>query len=207
MLPSGIDAALVAVSGPNSSRGVAPAIIAPPAMMMNPMVTNLAQEGFNERQHVTLLADLAVDGGIIPAGTVVDSHMIFLNHPAETVGVTSHLNVQWTFSGAVLGVMSDYYGMLESASTPILGAAGVNYEAFQGRGFETPRPGSNYLDRYMISGNELTVDMNVMEPGDWIRVVTAHRPVPDHGSTAGLMALALLGLFRVQRRLAARRTA
>ena len=41
--------------------------------------TGYLQLGFDERQSVLLERDIQVDGGIIKAGTIVDSHMIFLN--------------------------------------------------------------------------------------------------------------------------------
>src|SRR5687767_13110713 len=54
-------------------------IVAPPAQVLNAGVTNSQQWGFNERQGVLLGFPLAVDNGSLAAGTVVDSHMIFLN--------------------------------------------------------------------------------------------------------------------------------
>ena len=42
-------------------------------------VTNAHQQGFDEKQSVYLQSDLNVDEGVIPAGTLIDSHMIFFN--------------------------------------------------------------------------------------------------------------------------------
>jgi hypothetical protein len=140
-------------------------IPAPPSVIEDhPGAVNTHQQAFNERLGVRLLEPLAVDGGIIPAGTVVDSHMIFLN----TEGPTEVIDwgVVWTFDGPVIGVMSDAEGTLEAASSAILGAPGTTYpEAFHHRGLE---PG----DSYTVIGTEITVNMRVTEPGDWIRVVT-----------------------------------
>lgn len=48
----------------------------------------------------------------------------------------------------------------------LLGAPGTFYPgAFPDRGLEAN-------DSYLVSGNAITVNMNVAQPGDWIRVVT-----------------------------------
>ena len=152
-----------------------PDIIAAPTSVEDdypPGAENDHQQGFNEKQGVLLAAPLEVDDSVfIPAGTVVSSHMIFLNtHPRINVSETS----TWTFDGPILGVMSqDLYGDLEFASTPILGAVGTTYPdplvPFPLRGLEVGGGG----DSYAVDGNQITVTMNVGEPGDWIRVVTA----------------------------------
>ncbi len=149
-------------------------IIAAPASIIDdpPGATNDHQQAFDERQCVKLTAPLDVDGGSIAAGTLVDSHMIFLN----TEGTTnvSDQNVAWTFDGAVLGVMSDVGGTLEAASSALLGAVGTTYPAaFPARGLE-----SDPLDNYTVAANAITVGMHVTEPGDWIRVVTASNCAP-----------------------------
>ena len=147
-----------------------PAIIpAPPSVIDDPPgATNTAQQAFNERQGVVLPAPLEVDpgGAFIPAGTVVDSHMIFLN----TIGnvFATDQNVVWTFDGPIVGVMSNGNGSLEVASSGLLGAVGTTYPpaTFGARGLE-----SN--DSYVVGpANTITVSMLVTEPGDWIRVVT-----------------------------------
>ncbi len=146
-------------------------IIAAPASIVDdpPGAVNTAQQAFNEQQGVTLPANLAVDGGFIPAGTVVDSHMIFLNTDGPTEA--SDQGVLWTFDGPVLGVMSDGTGALEVASSALLGAVGTTYPAapFPARGLEAGDP----LDNYTVAANTITVGMHVTEPGDWIRVVTS----------------------------------
>lgn len=159
-------------------------IIAAPSEVLNASVYNTAQQGFDEKQGVLLAAPLSIDGGSVPAGTVVDSHMIFLNQKNGTGGTLSDAGVVWTFSGTILGVMSDTPGNLEAASNVLLGAPATTYPgAFANRGLEGG-------DAYSFIGNQLTVKMQVSQPGDWIRVVTA-ASVPDTGSTALLLVPAL----------------
>ena len=173
MLAPALPAKALVIGGPDI-------IAAPPSVIDDPPgAVNTHQQAFNERQNVLLPANLAVDGGVIAAGTVVSSHMIFLN----TLGTVAANDVQtWTFSGLILGVMSDGPGALEAASTPLLGALGTVYPApFANRGLE-----SN--DAYIVAGNQLTLRDSVTEPGDWIRVVTAGSAVPD--SSPGLWGFA-----------------
>jgi hypothetical protein len=179
---------------PVSSAGIAASIISAPSLVENSLAFNSAQQGFNERQDVWLSANLQVDGGSILAGTLVSSHMIFLNQKDVedgTGGTLTHKNVKWEFDGEILGVMSDYLGNFETASTDFLGAVGTSYPAtgFRVRGME----GS---DDYSIADKFLTVDMYVSQPGNWIRVVTA-APVPVPAAAwMGLILMGGLGLFR-----------
>ncbi len=186
-------AAIIGVAGPNSSAGAAAVeISAPPSIIDDaPGAENLGQQGFNERQNVLLGSSINVDGGSVAAGTRVDSHMIFLNTAGNSPAVT-HNGVVWSFSGTILGVMSDVGGTLEAASTAVLGAIGTTYpSAFGNRGFEG-------ADSYSVSGNQLTVNMRVTEPGDWIRVITASEvPVPG---ALPLMLAGIAGLGGLSRR-------
>lgn len=172
-------------------------IITAPDFALDDNVTNTHQQGFDERQGVTLLADLSVDGGIVAKGTVVDSHMIFLN--TEGSVRADHDGVEWTFSGRILGVMSDRGGTLEAASTPFLGAVGTAYPAtgFSARGLEESTA-CGTEDGYVVTGSVLCLSMQVTEPGDWIRVVTASEiPVP---ASLPLIGTALAGLAWFGRR-------
>ena len=160
-------AAILAVDGPPSSRGEVAAIIAAPASVYDDAYFADAMQGFDERQGVVLRKRLLVDGGAIPAGTAVDSHLIFLSpypdHP------TRHVAVSWRFSGRVLGVMSDTHCELQRQSDALLGNPGTRYpgrSAF--RGMER-RLG----DHYQFVAETITVTMTVPQLGDWIRVITA----------------------------------
>jgi hypothetical protein len=146
-----------------------PDIISPPASVVDSSTaggaSNHHQQGFNERQGVRLTAPLATDGGSIPAGTVVNSHMIFLNVPDGAAGATDTGRV-WTFDTKILGVISDQNGVKLDASD-FLGAPPTAYPAaFPNRGLEST------TDSYSVSGTSITVNMTVSQPGDWIRVIT-----------------------------------
>ena len=127
-----------------------------------------------------------MDGGVIGAGIGVSSHMIFLN----TDGSASVNDIQtWIFDEIILGVMSDVDGMLEAASTALLGALGTIYPlGFPSRGLETN-------DSYLLAGNAITLDSSsVTEPGDWIRVITSSQSIPEP-STLLLVGAAAIGFL------------
>ena len=213
MFGSSANAAMLSVTpGSTTAAGsAAPAeIIAAPQNILDDTVTNKGMQGFNEVQNFVTTVDHAVDGGgIIAAGTRVDSHMIFLNSAGGTL--LEHYDVEWTFSGDILGVMSDSGGNLEAASTFELGNPGTNYTTtFAGSGPAAPFPargleGNNGNpsvngDAYLVlaSLDVLRVAMRVTEPGDWIRVITASAiPVP---AAVWLFGTALVGLVGFSRR-------
>ncbi len=188
-----------------STAGVSAAIIPAPQNALDDDVENAAMQGFNEAQDVLTSVAHGIDGGgSIAAGTLVDSHMIFLN--STSTRAIGHFDVTWTFDGAILGVMSNQAGTLEAASTFELGNPATNYTVgagaapFGARGLEgNGNPSSG--DGYTILGNTITVGMYVTEPGDWIRVVTNPVPVP------GALLLGSLGLGFASWRLKRRRTA
>lgn len=191
MAANAADAALISVSGPNSSVGTVAEIISAPGAVTDTTVFNTGLQGFDEQQGVLLTDALSVDGGTIAAGTRVDSHMIFLNKQNGVSGTLSHENVQWEFSGEILGVMIDVDGLDEAASTSILGALNTTYGVFDNRGLEG-------RDTINIAGAILTTSFFVTQPGDWIRVVTVSDvPIP---AALPLMLAGLAGLGGMTRR-------
>ena len=201
-LSTSAQANLMGVAGPASSAGTLPIIIGAPSDILDDIIINTGMQGFNEAQGVTTSVAHAIDGGgSIPAGTVVDSHMIFLN--SEGTGSLSHFSVDWTFSGVILGIMSDSGGTLEAASTFELGNPATNYTVtfvgsgpaapFTARGLESNNETGVGGDGYvLLNPTTLRVGMRVTEPGDWIRVVTA-TAIPEP-STLALFAIGLAGL-------------
>jgi hypothetical protein len=168
-----VEAEIVDVQGGWSNVRVFPSIIdAPPAVLDND-VMNQGMQGFNEAQDVITSVDHAHDGGFIPAGSLVDSHMIFLNSEHN---YRWFRDVKWVFDGVIIGVMSDNWGRLEHASTFELGNPSTIYPAapFQYRGLER-----NDGYSFTSNPNELIVTMQDQGFGDWIRVVTAPTPVDD----------------------------
>lgn len=203
-------AAIISVFGPPSSRGAAPEIIAAPASLADDKrqggAVNLGMQGFNERPGVLLSDILDIDGpGVLPVGTLLDSHMIFLNTDESLKnqrvehGFGDGGPVVWTFSRAILGVISNST-VLDASDGP-LGLPGTDYPSKIGaRGLEgNPLDGKTNNDFYRIDGNVLRVAMKATEPGDWIRVVSAPAPIPL--PAAGWLLIAGLGaLAAVSRR-------
>jgi hypothetical protein len=205
-------AAVLSVSGGGQ-------IISAPTSVVNSSKSggyaNDLMSGFNEQQNLFLTQNLAVDSivngkvektkfstagtSFISAGKKINSHMIFLNQKDGQTGTIKAESI-WTFDGKILGVMSDLNGSLLSASDSLLGAAGTTYgQAFSNRGMET---GDTYS---VLSPSELKVNMNITQPGDWIRVITeasdlSSTPVPEPTTLVTLFAVGALGLR--QRKLA-----
>ena len=182
MIASKADATLVSTNGSLSSAGIAASIIAAPADANDDGAFNSAIQAFDEIVGYTLLADLAVDGGTIGAGTRIDSHMIFLNSgPGNNNTLIEHgaggsLNTAtFTFDGSILGVMSASNGSQEVASSSFLGTVGTLYPAlaFSARGLEgDPLDGLVNNDWYSFLDDTISLGLRVTEPGDWLRVVT-----------------------------------
>tara|TARA_R110001583_G_scaffold171120_4_gene324642 strand:- start:4612 stop:5232 length:621 start_codon:yes stop_codon:yes gene_type:complete len=162
--------------------------------------TNTAQQAFNEKQSVLLGSAINVDGGTIAAGTLVDSHLIFLNTQGSTRKDDSQT---WGFDGAILGVMSNSNGSLMKNTNNLFAAFNDYFTTgsslpFSAAGLE--QNNINTGDGYFIHGLLLDLRMVVTEPGDWIRVITAsvsEVPIP---AAAFLFAPALLGFMGLRRK-------
>ena len=138
----------------------------PPIVGSDNQQNNVTLFGFDERQVVTLDAELVVDisssGSPIPAGTTISSHYVFFD-PANlrTIGG----DVQ--FTGNVLGLIT----MLDSlGDSDFLGLPSVTYAEPSLRGLEND-------DSAMIAGpRNVSVALIAESPGDYIRVISEVRP-------------------------------
>jgi hypothetical protein len=156
--------------------------------------TNTLQQGFNEKQSHILTKDITHDGGVISKGTRVDSHLIFLNTKGKKPAVDT--TAKWTFSGDVIGVMSDYIGQFLKDSNSELSNFN-NFTIGKSLTFNAAGLEGNF-DGYVITGNMLDLKMRVTEPGDWIRVITVSEvPVP---AALWLFAPALMGFLGLRRK-------
>ncbi len=213
-----LGASLLALTLPNlASAAIVSAVgggatIATPADVLEDGASNTAQQGFDEVQnHTTLQAydylDASASVQTLAAGSVIDSHMIFLNTQGNARA--DSVNAVWTFTGNIIGVMGNYNGSMEFLSSAELGAAGVTYETdpdnkLAARGLENINGGGANDDGFSFTGNVLTLTMRVTEPGDWVRVITDVNPVPvPAGLPLVLTALGAFGFMRSRKRKAA----
>lgn len=170
------------------------AVIAAPAAVNNATPGNNDEItwAFNEITGLVLSAALNVGGVTLAAGTVVDSHMIFLNRDGSSNANPLDVSIsQFSFSEAILAVITTS-GQVNSTSS-LLGAPGTTYGNLDG--FE----GNDYYQ--LIDSDTIEVGMYVTQPGDWIRVVTASADTPAVPLPAGgLLLLSGLGAIGALRR-------
>jgi hypothetical protein len=208
-IPLTANSAIVSVSGADAfgvAGSGAAAIIGAPANVLEDGTTNTAQQGFNEQQAITTAIDYTyLDNSLatvtLDAGSTISSHMIFLNTVQNgNAGRADHVDVEWTFSDMIIGVMADRNGTMELISSAELGAAGTTYQggmSLSARGMEGTNGSGANDDAFSFSGNVLTLTMRVTEPGDWIRVITGPAPVPVPAALPLLLGgLGALGALR-----------
>jgi len=186
-------AGFVSVTGDGEIK-VAPTSV---DMVLNNLDQSNKQWGFQETKFGAVqVFNIGIDGGL-PYSGFVNSHMIFFNRNSGG----PLLNATWVFDKAIVGVMSDSGGLLESQSTGLLGHEDVKYPRYSNDTvglFGGDNSNSNYLtgsfvarglegspiktslaafnsannDAYFVNGNTLHLKMDVSQPGDWIRVLT-----------------------------------
>ena len=151
------------------------------------MQSATAAFAFDEAQGKTLAAPVAVDAvnpgtysvfpsgtATIPAGTVVDSHLVHSDPPAGTAKV--QLTGTVTFPETILGVIGSTSGL--AATDSALGAPGTIYAGTtHWRGLEgKENGGSKVPDSVTISADRHTVSFSVRTfVMDEFRVVTKHK--------------------------------
>ncbi len=134
---------------------------------------------WNEQQGVTLGSDIALDQtasgwtpptsvvpGVATAGTVVDSHFLFIDPQDPQVAIFSNGTV--TFDKKILGVEFRVGGLNDSNS---LGLGSITYGTFSGLdGLEIPG-----LDSFAISADRYTFSFSnrAILPGDRVRIITS----------------------------------
>lgn len=195
-LAAGTSHAIIVASGGST------AVIAPPASTaLGALESNTNAWAFNEVQRFTLTAPLAVDAttpgtynsnasltpGVIPAGTIVNSHYIYSD---PVGGGQSTYEGFVRFSQPIIGIIVFRAGL--NGSDAILGAAGTTYADNAARGLEL----SANADRFVITLSQFEVRYNFRTSGatDDIRVLT----IPAPGA-ASLAAVGALAIFRRRR--------
>jgi uncharacterized repeat protein (TIGR01451 family) len=189
----GVAAALlvptVAVAGAlisGSTGSVIKLSSAPASVKLNALQNKTAVHAFDERQGTLLAAPVAVDAvnpgtyvtfpagsATIPAGTIVDSHLI---HSDITLfGSTIRRQGTVTFANDILGVVASTNRL--AASDAALGAPGTQYAGTtKWRGLEGGEANlSSLADKFTISADrrKVTFDLQTLVM-DEIRVVTGH---------------------------------
>ena len=162
-------------------------IPAPASAKSDGICDDTHQIGFDEQQGVLMLEDLRVNDpnrpdntpaseiDPIPAGTVVDSHMLLFTRCPNDESFAEK-RTTWTFNRPILGTMTDEDGNLEALSTPVLGAPGTTYPSaistfrgLEGNDFTGPAPSDPG------NPNKIQVRMGIRQVGDYMRVVTSGR--------------------------------
>ena len=161
---------------------------APASVALNALENKTSAVTFDEQQGVTLAAPVAVDAinpgtynsftsaiGTIPAGTVVDSHLI--HSDLTSSGSTIRRAGSVTFKGDILGVVAGASRL--AASDSALGAVGTTYAGtYRWRGLEGGAENGAYLntqDKVTISADRRTLSFVLQTYViDEVRVVTEH---------------------------------
>lgn len=172
-------------------------IVSPPPsdVTLNAFESNTEIFIFNEVQDFVLTSDLAVDfggtGGVISAGTAINSHFVH----KDTLSGTVTLSGTATFDGVILGIIASPSNL--NVSDPILGISGTIYPTgLDRRGTMTA---GELGDSIAFLDDTLTLTSATSSRPDQLRVITAVSAVPLP-ATVWLFSSGLLGLIGVSRR-------
>ena len=137
-----------------------------------------------ESQGVTVPVTLTTFGGTVPAGTVVDSTLVWVD-PSVLMNTQATID----FSSDIVGIIVGSVTLFLTES--LFGSDVVTY-------FYDSMTGLERIDRlFIVDENTITINFWTDNPGDYIRVLTA-TPIPV--PAAGLMLLAGLGALGAMRR-------
>jgi len=135
---------------------------------------------FEEKQNVFLFSDLLTDDSeTIPAGTLVNSHLVHFDpvgSPSTMVSVSGTVN----FDGEILGLFTTNAGLDDTDAT--FGLTGTQYPTGSNRKLET---GGEAPDSATVDGSNLAVDLHANTGIDQVRVITVYqlppKPLPSVG--------------------------
>ncbi|WP_428386888.1 hypothetical protein [Mucisphaera sp.] len=161
--------------------------ISPPTNVgNNNQNTNDTLFAFDEKQKQVLTSGLTLDlpaatsPTVLPAGTIISSHYVFVDPSGSRNNVVGTV----TFDNPILGIIFEDINL---DASNFLGAIGTTYASPSLLGLEGG-------DLVAISGtNTVSIDFTAGSPGDYIRVITEDIPEP---ATASLLALGLLSMSR-----------
>lgn len=138
-------------------------VIDPPLNTGNDNQQINALLGFNERQHVLLTTDLAIDDPeeIIPAGTVISSHYIIYDPPGSSTTIEGNVTVD----ANVIGVIFNTETLNDS---DFLGIPTTNYLNPSLRGFEASAGDAATI----VDPNTVFFHLSAGTPGDYARIIT-----------------------------------
>ena len=162
----------------------------PPSAVINTLESDTEIRAFNERQRVTLLAPLGVNisaagvyddpadltPAVIPAGTVIDSHMIHYDIFFTGVGITQTGTV--TFRDRILGIITDDFAV---DATDGLGAP----TAYTPSGLSFRGLDLDLNDVIEVGCNTVRVELEALEILDNVRVITAANSLCGQGCDVG----------------------
>ena len=163
-------------------------------MSLNVLESDTEMWVFDEVQGLLLTADLSVNfggtGGVISAGTEINSHFVH----KDTLGGTVTLSGTAIFDGTILGIIASP-GNLDSSDS-LLGLSGTTYPfGLDRRGTQIGEVG----DSITFAGNTLTLTSATSSRPDQLRVITAVSTVPVPAAV-WLFGSGLLGLVGMARR-------
>jgi hypothetical protein len=176
--------------------GATSIIAAPPSTALGSLESNAVAHAFNEVTNFTLPTGLFVNAtvpgiynsvasltpGVIPAGTIVNSHYLYSDPIA---GATSAYEGFVEFDGPVIGII---VLRADLNSSDFLGALGTTYADNEARGLELSQAERFTLT---IAGNRINYRFATSTATDDIRVITAV-PAPGAAALAGIGGLLAL---------------